>query len=106
MTTTMYARVTLFEIDTVRIGLDDALERFRDGVLPELQKQAGYRGVYVLRTSEGKGVLMSLWENEAEAEAGIASGDYDEQVAKLLTVLRQPPGRDHYEVVLTDVPES
>lgn len=102
----MYARVTLFEVDTVRIGLDEALERFRGSVLPELQKQEGYRGLYVLRTPEGKGLLLSLWETEAEAEAGIASGYYDEQVAKFLTFLRQPPGRDHYEVALADTPEG
>lgn len=98
----MYARVTQFEIDTVRVSLDEALERFREAVLPEVRKQPGYAGLYVLRTPEGKGVLLSLWETEEAAQAGVESGYYDEQVAKFLLLTRQPPGRDHYEVVLAE----
>lgn len=98
----MFARVTLFEIDTMRIGLDAALGRFKETILPEVRKQAGYAGLYVMRTPEGKGMLMSLWETEDEARAGVESGYYDEQVAKFLMLVRQPPGRDHYEVVLAE----
>jgi len=47
---------------------------------------------------------MSLWETEAAAAAGIASGYYDEQVAKFITLLRQPPGREHYRVMFVDFP--
>ena len=32
----MFARVTLFEIDTLRISLDDALKRFQEMVIPEI----------------------------------------------------------------------
>ena len=63
----MYARLTQFEIDTLRIGLDEALERFQELVLPELRKQPGYAGLYVMRTPEGRGVLLSLWTSEAAA---------------------------------------
>jgi hypothetical protein len=34
----------------------------------------------------------------------VESGYYDEQVAKFVTVYRTPPGREHYEVVLADIP--
>jgi len=100
----MFARVTMLEIDTVRINLNTALERFKEAVLPELRKQAGYKGLYVLSTPEGKGLLLSLWETEEAAEAGVGSGYYDEQVAKFITLLRQPPGRDHYQVVFAEAP--
>jgi hypothetical protein len=30
--------------------------------------------------------------------AGIETGLYDEQVRSMVTFLRQPPGREHYEV--------
>ena len=92
----------MLEIDTVRVSLHTALERLEEQVLPELRKQQGYKGLYVLSTPEGKGLLMSLWETEEAAEAGVASGYYDEQVAKFITLLRQPPGRDHYEVVFAE----
>ena len=100
----MFARVTLFEIDTMRISLDSALERFKQLVIPAAKKQEGYEGLYVLRTPEGKGVIMSLWASEAAAKAGVESGYYNEQVAKFVSFYRAPPGRDHYEVVFAEAP--
>ncbi len=100
----MYARVTPFEIDTLRISLDDALEQFEALIVPEARKQAGYEGIYVMRTPEGKGLIMSLWSSEEAATAGVTSGYYDEQVAKFVTVFRAPPGREGYEVVFVEAP--
>ena len=74
----MFARVTLFEIDTLRISLDAALERFKEMVLPETRKQPGYGGVYLLRTPEGKGLVMTLWASQETAVATVESGFYDE----------------------------
>jgi hypothetical protein len=98
----MFARITQFEIDTVRISLEEALGRFKEMILPEVRKQPGYLGVYVLQTPEGKGLLVSLWSTPEAAQAGLESGYYDEQVSKFLMFTRQPPGRDHYEVVFTE----
>ncbi len=98
----MFARVTLFEIDTLRISPDDALEQFKKLIVPEARKQEGYEGMYVMRTSEGKGLIMSLWANEEAAAAGLTSGYYEEQVAKFVTLFRVPPGREHYEVVIAE----
>jgi len=98
----VFARVTLFEIDTLRTGLGEALERFQEMVVPEARKREGYKGLYVLRTPEGKGLIVSLWESEEAAVAGVESGYYDEQVAKFVSVFRSPPGRDHYEVVFAE----
>jgi heme-degrading monooxygenase HmoA len=100
----MYARVTPFELDTVRMPLHAALAHFKEVVLPELRAQPGYEGLQVLTTPAGSGLLISLWADEAAAEAGVASGFYDEQIARFLTLLRTPPGRDHYEVIYTDAP--
>jgi heme-degrading monooxygenase HmoA len=100
----MFARVTLFEIDTLRIGIEAALEQFKELVMPEAQKREGYQGLYVLGTPEGKGVIVSLWATEEAARAGVESGYYDEQVTKFVAVYRAPPGREHYEVLFTDVP--
>lgn len=100
----MFARVTLFEIDTLRISIAAALERFKESVMPEAQKLEGYQGLYVLGTPEGRGVIVSLWATEEAARAGVESGYYDEQLAKFVAVYRAPPGREHYEVFLADVP--
>jgi len=98
----MFARITQFEIDTVRISLEEALARFKEMILPEVRNQPGYLGVYVLQTPEGKGALVSLWSSKEAAQGGVESGYYDEQVAKFLMFTRQPPGRDHYEVVFAE----
>jgi heme-degrading monooxygenase HmoA len=100
----MFARITLFEIDMLRISLDDALERFQELVVPEARKREGYEGIYVMRTREGKGLIMSLWASEEAAAAGIASGYYEEQVTKFMAIFRAPPGRENYEVVFAEAP--
>jgi hypothetical protein len=95
----MQARVTLFEIDTLRISLADALMVFKERVLPRLRRQPGCEGVMALETNEGKGILLSFWTNAKAADEAIKTGFYDEQVAEFTMLLRQPPDRQHYEVV-------
>lgn len=94
----MFARVTLFEIDTLRIPIEDAERLFDEQVVPLLEQQPGFEGLYVMRTPEGKGMVLSLWKSEKEAQSGIESGYYQAQIAKFVTFMRQPPGREHYEV--------
>jgi hypothetical protein len=97
----MYARVTLLEIDTVRVDMDDAVELFEQAVLPELRERPGYRGVYVLTTPEGKALLLTLWES---ADAATDSVFYPAQLEKYATLFRAPPGRERYRVSLVDAP--
>lgn len=102
----MFARVTQFEIDTLRISLPDALSRFRELIVPALETRPGYLGAYAMHTQEGKGILLTFWETEEAATSGVESGFYDDQVAKFVMFTRQPPGRDHYEVVFSQVPQT
>jgi len=100
----MYSRVTLVEIDTVRLGVDEAAEIFKEHVLPGLREQDGYEGVLVLATPEGKGMIISLWESEeaSAAAAGFAAGELE----RFMALFRSPPGREHYEVVFGEVPSA
>jgi heme-degrading monooxygenase HmoA len=102
----MIARVTLAEIDAVRMGVDDAVTLFRESVVPALREQEGYEGVYVLLSDEGKVLALTFWESEEAADAGIAGGRsfYAEQIEKFVTLYRSPPGREEYNVVLADAP--
>jgi heme-degrading monooxygenase HmoA len=102
----MVARATIAEIDAVRMSVDDAVELFRDSVLPALHEQAGYEGVYVLLSPEGKALALTFWSSEEAAEAGItgARSFYAEQVEKFMTIYRAPPGREIYDVVLAEAP--
>jgi heme-degrading monooxygenase HmoA len=94
----MYARTTLFEIDTLRTSTEAVLDRFCETVMPQLREQPGCQGVMVLETPEGRGLLITMWRSVEAMTAGIETGLYDEQVRSMVTFLRQPPGREHYEV--------
>jgi len=102
----MIARVTLAEIDAVRMSVDQAVTLFRESVVPALREQEGYEGVYVLLSDEGKVLALTFWDSEEAAEAGIAGGRsfYAEQIEKFVTLYRSPPGREEYNVVLADAP--
>ena len=100
----MYTRVTPFELDTVRRPLRDAIAYFEHNVLPELRSQPGYEGVYVLANPDGKGLVLSLWARDEDAEAGLRSGFYAAQVDRFFALFRAPPGREGYDVVLNDAP--
>jgi heme-degrading monooxygenase HmoA len=100
----MVARVTLAEIDAVRISIGSAVDVFEQSVLPELREQDGYSGCYVLATPEGKALAMTFWTDEHAAEAGVASGLWRTQVEKFVTLIRDAPGRTAYDVVVEDAP--
>jgi hypothetical protein len=97
----MYSRVTLLEVDTLRVDVDEALEAYRTEVLPELRRAPGYEGAFVLLNPEGQGLILTLWASEEEmaATAEIATA----ALGRFATVFRAPPGREHYEVRLTDM---
>jgi hypothetical protein len=99
----MYSRVTLLEIDTMRVSMGDALAVFEEKVHPRLSELDGYEGVLVFTTPEGKGMLVSFWESEeaAEASASFAGGQLD----RFVTLFRAPPGREHYDVAFADIPD-
>jgi len=100
----MYARVTQLEIDTTRASVAGAVALFQRDVLPELQAQVGYRGLYVLTTPEGQAALVSFWDTAAQADATAGRGFYAETLERYLTLFAAPPGRERYEVVLSDAP--
>ncbi len=100
----MFARTTQFEIDTLRIGREAALEQFKERILPAMRGQEGYEGAYAFLTEEGRGMVVTFWATEAAAQVGVESGYYDEQIAKFISFFRAPAGREQYEVVFAEVP--
>lgn len=98
----MYARMTLLEIDTLRISVQDALKLFREQVVPDLHEQPGYLGIYAMTNPDGKAALMSLWDTEEHAT--VERDFYTEELRKYATFFRSTPGRDHYEVAFVEEP--
>ena len=100
----MIARATMAEIDPVRMSIGDAVELFRQSVVPALHEQPGYYGVYVLVSPQGQALVLTFWESEEAADAGLAGSRsfYSEQVEKFVTLFRAPPGRETYTVLLAE----
>ena len=100
----MYARVTMLEIDTVRVDMASAIKVFEDDVLPELGSQEGYAGVLVMTTPAGGATLVSFWDTLDAADANAEAGFYPDLLARHMTMFKAPPGRERYEVVFADLP--
>ncbi|SEO84621.1 hypothetical protein [Trujillonella endophytica] len=100
----MYARVTVLEIDTTRVSVDAALETYLEKALPELRKQNGYEGIYMLSTPEGRGLVMTLWSTAEAADVSSPVGFYADVLSEFVTVFKAPPGRECYQVRFADVP--
>ena len=99
----MQARVTLFEIDTLRISLADALEVFKERVLPRLREQPDAKASWPLRRRKAKACCSPSGTSAEAADEAVNSGFYDEQVGEFTMFLRQPAGREHYEVVFQEM---
>ena len=97
----MYSRVTLLEIDTMRVPIEEAAALFRDEVVPGLREEYGYEGAVALATPEGRGVIITFWDTEEGARdaSGFASGELE----RFVTLFRSPPGREVYEVAFADM---
>jgi hypothetical protein len=97
----MYSRVTLLEIDTMRVDIDDAAALFRAHVAPGLSEQEGYEGAVALVTPDGKGMIITFWDTEdgARDASGFASAELERHV----TMFKAPPGREYYEVAFADM---
>jgi heme-degrading monooxygenase HmoA len=62
----------------------------------------------VLLSPEGQALVLTFWETEEAAEAGLegARSFYSEQVEKFVTIYGAPPGRETYNVVLAEEPAA
>jgi heme-degrading monooxygenase HmoA len=104
----MVVRATEAEIDVVRTNPAEAIEVFKQAVVPALHEQEGYEGCYVLLSEEGKVLVLSFWESNEAARATRLSGFYGEQITRLsdFVVFRQAPGREAYDVVVAETPHE
>ena len=64
----MHARLTYTQL--VSGKSDEAVAIWHDKVAPVLKQKKGFKGAYLLGDREaGKGVTITLWETQADAEA-------------------------------------
>jgi hypothetical protein len=97
----MYSRVTLLEIDTMRVDMDAAKWLFREEVMPRLREEEGYEGAIALATPDGRGVIVTFWDTEEGARD--ASGFASTELERYVAMFKAPPGREVYEVAFADM---
>jgi heme-degrading monooxygenase HmoA len=79
--------------------IDDTVRIYRDSVAPAQKQQKGFKSaLYLIDRHTGKSISISLWESEADAEAGMANGFYQQQVNKFSQDFESEPVWEEYEV--------
>ena len=95
----MYSRVISMRIRPGK--MDQAIRIFQRSIIPEVKKQHGNLGFFVMENRELNELLvMSHWETERDMLASERNDSVDQQIAKLSTVLGEPPTGATYELIL------
>ena len=85
--------------------LNEMTKLWHESILPAARQQAGFKGALVLADPEnGKAVSVTLWDTRDDMLAGEASGYYQEQVARFALLVTGELVREHFEVMLSEVP--
>ncbi|MBV9228540.1 MAG: antibiotic biosynthesis monooxygenase [Chloroflexi bacterium] len=98
----MYARVIVTHTRPEQV--DEAIQLYRESVVPEQKKQHGFKSIVLLNDrATGKGISITFWETEADLQASdLASQYYQQQMAKFATYWTAPPVREAYEVTIQE----
>ena len=92
----MYARVTRIRFAPKMRAEVASVAR---GLAPILKRQQGFEGLQVLTNADtGEGVIISLWETEADAAANEAGSSYIGQMSMMSSFLYEPLTPETYEV--------
>ena len=95
----MYARIITSQLKPGTF--DQATAIWRESITPSLEHQPGFKGGYMSGDRyTGKGMVITLWETEADATAMNSSGVYQQSIALLANLLVAPPNREQLEVMV------
>jgi quinol monooxygenase YgiN len=95
----MHARVVTAQFQPGKA--DEAIQVFRESVLPLTRQQTGARQLIVLADRDtDRCMVVTLWDSEEALIASETSGYYQQQVAKFGGIFAAPPLRQTYEVIV------
>jgi heme-degrading monooxygenase HmoA len=98
----MFTRVSTFQFQPEKI--DEVMDIVRASVIPAAEQQHGYHGMLILTDRQtGKTTSITLWETEANLQAGESSGFYQQQVSKVVPFVTAPPSREIYEAPIVQL---
>src|SRR4030042_6224253 len=93
----MYARLTEMNVKPDKI--DEAIEIYRESVVPAAKSQKGFIAAYLLTDRPtGKGISITIWKTEGDALANERNRYYQEQLVKFIEFFQSPPIREGYEI--------
>ena len=93
----MFARVTTVAVQPDHVA--DVTRIYNESILPAVKAAAGNHGVYLLiNPASGKGVSITLWENQADGDTYDSSGTYRQLVSMIAQYFAAPPSLDTYEL--------
>ena len=98
----MHARVITVQYQSGK--MDEAMQLYRESILPETRQQSGFKGAMALvDRSTGKGISITLWQTEANAQASGESSAYlQAQLAKIASLFAAAPSIEMYEVAFQE----
>lgn len=81
--------------------MDEATRLYQESVVPAAMQQPGNRFLALLTdAATGKGVSISIWDDEQAMLASEQSGYLQEQLQKFGSILTGPPARESFSVLL------
>ena len=94
----MYARVTSAQIQPAK--MEEAIQITKESIIPAIRQQQGLISFTdLLDRSTGKVMVFTLFETEADMQAGMSSGFVQQQLAKLAPLFAGTPVSEFYEVL-------
>jgi len=95
----MHARITFAKARPD--ARDEAARIWSESVLPTVKQQKGNQGADLCFCEDpvDEAIAITLWESKEDADAGVASGQYQENVQKFAQLFTSPPELKSYEVV-------
>jgi len=95
----MIARVTRFQVNVDKV--DESIKAFKEGVIPAVKLQKGYRSGYLLTDRKtGKCISIAFWDSEKDAIDDEQSGHYQKRVDIGKNRHTAPPVRELYDVAI------
>ena len=97
----MHARATTVQVQPGK--MQEAIDLIKDSIIPAVKAQKGYQGLYLMTdATSSKALAISVWETEADMMASETRGYYQEQIAKLGSLIAGTPTTDHYELSMEE----
>jgi heme-degrading monooxygenase HmoA len=97
----MYARLVTSQLHPGMV--EEAVQIFRDSVVPDAKQQPGFQGAMALvNRSTNQTISITFWQTEAEAQSSAVGGHLQAQMNKFASHLAAVPVVETFEVAVQE----